>query len=296
MSGFDQWRGSRRGVGCLGFLVALGCGCGYAPKTGRTTFNGQDAATRAQQPGPQDASATTAAEPASPRIELADTVRLAEDRLYLLGEQRGLVAFDVSDIDRPREVWTVPVAGDPLALFVRKGVAILVIAAGFESRTSRSYLRVMDVLAARPPVVRQELPVSGSVRDVHALGDVFYALSEVGFRPRHIVGRPIFVPPRRRDASRAGFDPRGRCHSVVCRRDDEDRARVPDGRCAGHGGDVRRGRAWRCALGPRFAARPWFGPAEARTATRRRRALCSSRHESAGGLAAGPLRRRRARS
>jgi hypothetical protein len=48
------------------------------------------------------------------RVEAADVVRVDGDRIYFLDESRGLVSFDVTDIDQPVELGVSPIVGVPV--------------------------------------------------------------------------------------------------------------------------------------------------------------------------------------
>jgi hypothetical protein len=110
-------------------------------------------------------------------VEAADLVRVDGDRLYVLSVARGLLAFDVSDIDHPRELWHGVIAGNPVGLFIRKDIAIVVIAADVGSDHG-SRLCALDVSSPDAAVLRTDVNLPGTVLDVHAIDDVLYVLSE----------------------------------------------------------------------------------------------------------------------
>jgi hypothetical protein len=117
------------------------------------------------------------------QVEPADVLRVNGDRLYLLSESRGLVAFDLTDMDHPRELWHSMIVGIPVGVFVRDGVAVLAVT-DWERRADPtspvSVLRVLDVAASDAPQVRADVVLPGNIRDVHAVDDTFYVLHESG--------------------------------------------------------------------------------------------------------------------
>ncbi len=114
------------------------------------------------------------------QVQPADIVRVDGDRLYLLSEYRGLVTFDLSDIDHPRELWQSAVVGIPVGIFVRDGIAVIAVSdweRPGDTPFHGSVLRAIDV-TSEGPVLRGEVVLPGNIRDVHAVDDTFYVLHE----------------------------------------------------------------------------------------------------------------------
>jgi hypothetical protein len=123
-------------------------------------------------------------------VEVADVVSIEGDRLYLLSEPRGLVAFDISNIEQPREIWHDTIDGIPAALFVHKGTALAAVTdwgGPGSSPVHGSLLRAIDVQSANAALVRSEVALRGEIRDIHAVDGVYYVLREDASKaPRYL--------------------------------------------------------------------------------------------------------------
>jgi len=62
------------------------------------------------------------------KVEETDLYRLDGDRLYYLNAYRGLMVFDVSNVDAPQLLGRSPIYGAPIEMIVRDGVASVVVA------------------------------------------------------------------------------------------------------------------------------------------------------------------------
>ena len=61
-------------------------------------------------------------------VEETDLYRLEGTRLYYLNGYRGLMVFDVSDVDHPKMLGRSAIYGSPVEMLVRNGIAIVVVA------------------------------------------------------------------------------------------------------------------------------------------------------------------------
>ncbi|HWW83253.1 MAG TPA: hypothetical protein VNZ26_06600, partial [Vicinamibacterales bacterium] len=61
-------------------------------------------------------------------VQETDLYRLDGNRLYYLNKYRGLMVFDVSDIDHPKLLGRSAIFGDPVQMFVNNGIAVVVVA------------------------------------------------------------------------------------------------------------------------------------------------------------------------
>ncbi|HLK40103.1 MAG TPA: hypothetical protein VKU41_25280 [Polyangiaceae bacterium] len=115
------------------------------------------------------------------KTEVADVVRVDGDRLYFLSEDRGLVVFDVTDIDHPREVGASPIAGSPAGVFVRGDFALIAVA-DWDRQDGTvfhgSVLRSVDIATPGTSGIRAEVALSGIIRDVHVIGQTVFVLWE----------------------------------------------------------------------------------------------------------------------
>ncbi len=129
--------------------------------------------------GTRDASATAPQR----KVEETDLYRLEGTRLYYLNGYRGLMVFDVSNVDHPTLIGRSPIFGWPVEMIVRNGVATVVVADWYGRMDDGmpfhgSIVRGID---ARDPAnirVVGEAKLGGWVRDTRVVGDVLYAVSE----------------------------------------------------------------------------------------------------------------------
>jgi len=128
-------------------------------------------------PGASDASS-------APRtVEETDLYRLEGDRLYYLNSYRGLMVFDVSDVDHPALLGRSAIYGTPVDMIVRNGVAIVVVADWYGQLDDGtpfhgSIVRGLDATDPTNIKVLGEAKLGGWVRDDRVVGDVIYAVSE----------------------------------------------------------------------------------------------------------------------
>ena len=133
-------------------------------------------------PAPSASGTPDAAAPAR-AVEETDLYRLDGDRLYTLNSYRGLLVFDLSDVDHPRLLGRSPIAGSPVEMVVRGGIASIVVAdwAGVLEDGSPFHGSIVRALDARDPThikLIGEAHLGGWVRDVRLVGDVLYAVSQ----------------------------------------------------------------------------------------------------------------------
>ena len=116
-------------------------------------------------------------------VEETDLYRLEGNRLYYLNSYRGLMVFDVTDVDHPALLGRSPIYGSPVDMIVRNGVAIVVVADWYGQLADGSpfYGSIVRGLDATDPAnikVLGEAKLGGWVRDDRVVGDVIYAVSE----------------------------------------------------------------------------------------------------------------------
>jgi hypothetical protein len=121
---------------------------------------------------------------AQPRtVEETDLYRLDGDRLYYLNQYRGLMVFDVSDVDQPRLLGRSPIYGSPIEMVVRDGLASVVVADWYGTMADGTPFHgsIVRGIDARDPAnmkVTGEAMLGGWVRDTRVVGDVLYAVTE----------------------------------------------------------------------------------------------------------------------
>ncbi|MDX2054879.1 MAG: beta-propeller domain-containing protein [Polyangiaceae bacterium] len=116
-------------------------------------------------------------------VQETDIYRLEGDRLYVLNGYRGLMVFDVSQVDEPKLIGRSPIFGQPVEMIVKDGLAVVVVAdwiGTMEDGTPfhGSIVRGLDVKDAGSIRVTGEAKLGGWVRDTRVVGDVLYAVSE----------------------------------------------------------------------------------------------------------------------
>jgi len=117
------------------------------------------------------------------KVEETDLYRLEGDRLYYLNAYRGLMVFDVSNVDQPRLLGRSSIYGSPVEMYVRNGVATIVVADWYGKMDDGtpfhgSIVRGLDATNPANIKVLGESRLGGWVRDTRIVGDVLYAVSE----------------------------------------------------------------------------------------------------------------------
>jgi hypothetical protein len=123
---------------------------------------------------------------AAPRtVEETDIYRLdaSANRLYYLNQYRGLMVFDVTNVDSPVYLGRSPIYGTPVEMIVRAGIATVVVAdwygtTGDGAPFHGSIVRGIDATNPASMKILGEAQLGGWVRDTRVVGDVLYAVSE----------------------------------------------------------------------------------------------------------------------
>ncbi|MGC4093378.1 MAG: beta-propeller domain-containing protein [Polyangiaceae bacterium] len=121
---------------------------------------------------------------ATPRVvEETDLYRLEGDRLYYLNVYRGLMVFDVSNVDAPRLLGRSPIYGYPNQMIVRNGVATVVLSDWYGKMDDGTpfhgaIVRGIDASDPSQMKILGEATLDGDVRDTRVVGDVLYAVTE----------------------------------------------------------------------------------------------------------------------
>jgi hypothetical protein len=157
-----------------------------APPAGMASSGG-----RAQGAGPAAGATDTAAPSAAGTsattttrtVEETDLYRLEGNRLYYLNSYRGLMVFDVTDVDHPSLLGRSAIYGSPVDMIVRNGVAIVVVADYYGQMDDGtpfhgSIVRGLDATDPTHIKVLGEAKLGGWVADDRVVGDVIYAVSQ----------------------------------------------------------------------------------------------------------------------
>jgi hypothetical protein len=135
-------------------------------------------------------SGSVVASSSTPRtVEETDLYRVEGNRLYYLNGYRGLMVFDISDIDHPKLIGRSAIFGSPVEMVVHNGVAVVVVADWYGHMDDGSPFHgsiVRGIDASNPDSIKiiGEAQLGGDVRDTRFVGDattgngVLYAVSE----------------------------------------------------------------------------------------------------------------------
>lgn len=135
---------------------------------------------------PAAPAATGSTSSSTPRsVEETDLYRFDPDdnRLYYLNAYRGLLVFDVSDVDHPQLLGRSPIYGQPVEMVVHDGIASVVVADWYGQMDDGtpfhgSIVRGIDARDPANIAITGEAYLGGSVLDTRVVGDVLYAVTE----------------------------------------------------------------------------------------------------------------------
>jgi hypothetical protein len=116
-------------------------------------------------------------------VEETDLYRLEGDRLYYLNSYRGLMVFDVSDVDHPKLLGRSAIYGEPMEMVVHDGIANVVVADWYGTMDDGtpfhgSIVRGIDARDPSNITITGEAYLGGWVQDTRVVGDVIYAVTE----------------------------------------------------------------------------------------------------------------------
>ena len=144
------------------------------------------AAANAGASTPAAASTTTSSTTASTRT-VAETDLYSFDattnRLYYLNAYRGLMVFDLSDVDHPKFLGRSPIVGTPVQMFVPSANTVVIVVADWYGDLNGapfhgSIVRGLDASNPTNIHVLGEAKLGGDVQDMRVVGNVLYAVSE----------------------------------------------------------------------------------------------------------------------
>ncbi len=172
----------KRKIGQSDFISAAPGGAAPAAAGGGKDPAAPTDGSGTQSPGPD---AINASEGQAPErvVEETDIYRIEGDRLYYLNGFRGLMVFDISNIDAPRFLGRSPIYGKPIEMIVRASVAHVVLSDWLDRSAlgapfRGSVVRAIDTSDPAAMRVVGEARIGGRVRDTRVVGDVLYAMSE----------------------------------------------------------------------------------------------------------------------
>ncbi len=112
-----------------------------------------------------------------------DIYRVDGNRLYFLNSYRGLMVFDITNADDPKLLGRSPVYGTPVEMFVKNGIATMVVGDWYGNAPDGSPFHgsVVRTVDARDPAnmkVEGEVQVKGWARDMRVVGRNLFIVSE----------------------------------------------------------------------------------------------------------------------
>ena len=116
-------------------------------------------------------------------VQETDLYRLDGNRLYYLNGYRGLMVFDLTNVDQPKLLGRYAIFGTPVQMVVNSGIATVVVADWIGKRPTGEPFHgsIVQGLDATDPTnikfLGQAL-LGGWVQDTRIVGDVLYAVSE----------------------------------------------------------------------------------------------------------------------
>jgi hypothetical protein len=116
-------------------------------------------------------------------VQETDLYRLDGNRLYYLNSYRGLMVFDVTNVDQPKLLGRSGIYGTPVQMFVNNGLAVVVVADWYGLLDNGqpfhgSIVRGLDATDPSNIKVVGEAKLGGWVQDTRIVGNVLYAVSE----------------------------------------------------------------------------------------------------------------------
>lgn len=123
-------------------------------------------------------------------IEEGDIVRLVNKTLFILNQYRGLQIVDLTDVESPELISSVPIYGYPVEMYVRDSRVYVVVsnyfsytwgllgaADGSNAPFYGSIIRVVDISDLKNPKIIGGFQIEGNITDTRIVGDVLYAVS-----------------------------------------------------------------------------------------------------------------------
>jgi hypothetical protein len=117
------------------------------------------------------------------QVQETDIYRVDGDRLYYLNSYRGLMVFDISDVDHPKLVGRSPIFGDPQEMIVSSGVAVVVVGDWYGNTLDGrpfygSIARGLD--CTDPTNIKNvgDAYLGGYVQDTRVVGNVLYTVAQ----------------------------------------------------------------------------------------------------------------------
>ncbi len=116
-------------------------------------------------------------------VQETDLYRLDGNRLYYLNSYRGLMVFDVTNVDQPKFLGRSAIYGTPVDMIVNSGIATVVVGDWYGTLDSGapfhgSIVRGLDATDPTNIKVVGDAKLGGWVQEDRVVGNVLYAVSE----------------------------------------------------------------------------------------------------------------------
>jgi hypothetical protein len=116
-------------------------------------------------------------------VQETDLYRLDGNRLYYLNSYRGLMVFDVTNVDQPKFLGRSPIFGTPVDMIVSAGIATVVVGDWYGTLDNGapfhgSIVRGLDATDPTHIKVLGDAKLGGWVQEDRVVGNVLYAVSE----------------------------------------------------------------------------------------------------------------------
>ena len=116
-------------------------------------------------------------------VQETDLYRLDGNTLYYLNSYRGLMVFDVTNVDHPKLLGRSAIFGSPVDMIVDNGIATVIVGDwyGTDDNGNPFYGSIVRGLDATDPTnikVLGDVKIRGDIQDSRVVGNVLYAVSE----------------------------------------------------------------------------------------------------------------------
>ncbi|MGH7269340.1 MAG: beta-propeller domain-containing protein, partial [Polyangiaceae bacterium] len=114
-------------------------------------------------------------------VQETDLYRLDGNRLYYLNSYRGLMVFDVTNVDQPKLLGRSPIFGSPVDMIVNNGIATVVVGDWYGTLADGtpfhgSIVRGLDATDPTNIKVIGDTKLGGWVQEDRVVGNVLYAV------------------------------------------------------------------------------------------------------------------------
>lgn len=117
------------------------------------------------------------------KVNETDLYRVVGDKLYYLNSYRGLMAFDIQDVNNPKLLGRAPIYGSPVEMIAFQNTATVVVGDWYGVDETGapfhgSVIRTYDIQNPADMKMIGEARIKGWVRDARTVGNVIYTVSE----------------------------------------------------------------------------------------------------------------------